>query len=41
MTKVAILGSGVVGEALAKGFLEHNHAVHSHPCYDARHHDSV
>jgi len=27
MTKIAILGSGQVGEALAKGFLEHGHAV--------------
>jgi hypothetical protein len=27
MTKVAILGSGVVGETLANGFLAHGHAV--------------
>ena len=27
MTKVAILGSGQVGEALAKGFLANGHAV--------------
>ena len=27
MTKIAILGSGQVGDALAKGFLQHNHAV--------------
>jgi predicted dinucleotide-binding enzyme len=27
MTKIAILGSGQVGEALAKGFLKHGHAV--------------
>ena len=27
MTKIAILGSGAVGESLAKGFLAHDHAV--------------
>ncbi len=27
MTKIAILGSGPVGEALAKGFLQHGHSV--------------
>ena len=27
MTKIAILGSGPVGAALAKGFLDHGHAV--------------
>jgi hypothetical protein len=27
MTKIAILGSGQVGDALAKGFLQHGHAV--------------
>lgn len=27
MNKVAVIGSGIVGETLAKGFLEHGHAV--------------